>query len=44
MELIYHVPTPILFIDGFNALNQACKDGIGIFLTGDSLVEKDIKD
>lgn len=37
-------PPPILFMDDFNALNHACKDGIGIFLTGDSLVEKDIKE
>ncbi|MED7819422.1 MULTISPECIES: LysR family transcriptional regulator [unclassified Francisella] len=36
--------SPVLFIDDFNALNQACKKGIGLFLTGDRLVEKDIKD
>ncbi|WP_420842887.1 LysR substrate-binding domain-containing protein [Francisella halioticida] len=36
--------SPILFIDDFNALNQACKNGVGLFLTGDRLVEKDIKE
>lgn len=36
--------SPILFIDDFNALNQACKKGIGLFLTGDRLVEKDLKE
>ena len=36
--------TPLLFIDDFNALNEACKRGIGLFLTGDRLVEKDLKE
>ncbi|MED7787473.1 LysR family transcriptional regulator [Francisella sp. 19X1-34] len=36
--------SPILFIDDFSALNEACKKGIGLFLTGDRLVEKDIKE
>ena len=30
---------PILYMNQFAALNQACLDGIGMFLTGDSLVE-----
>ena len=37
-------PPPILFMDEFNALNQACKDGIGVFLTGDILVEKELSE
>lgn len=37
-------PPPILFMDDFNALNQACKDGIGIFLTGDVLVEQELSE
>jgi DNA-binding transcriptional LysR family regulator len=37
-------PSPILFMDEFNALNQACKDGIGIFLTGDILVKKELSE
>ncbi|CAM2975425.1 transcriptional regulator [Legionella steigerwaltii] len=37
-------PKPILFMDDFNALNQACKNGIGLFLTGDSLVKQALKD
>lgn len=36
-------PAPILFIDDFSALNQACKNGIGVFLTGDRLVANDIE-
>lgn len=35
---------PILFMDDFNALNQACKDGIGAFLTGDVLVQKELRE
>jgi|GEM_PF-6119272 len=35
---------PLLFMDDFNALNQACKNGIGLFLTGDRLVEQDLKE
>ncbi|WP_158617408.1 LysR substrate-binding domain-containing protein [Legionella sp. km772] len=30
---------PILYMNQFSALNQACLDGVGIFLTGDSLVQ-----
>ncbi|WP_411961310.1 LysR substrate-binding domain-containing protein [Francisella sp. SYW-9] len=30
-------------MDDFSALNEACKKGIGLFLTGDRLVEKDIQ-
>lgn len=37
-------PKPILFMNDFNALNQACKNGIGLFLTGDRLVEQALKD
>ncbi len=37
-------PKPILFMDDFNALNQACKKGIGLFLTGDRLVESALKE
>ncbi|WP_454785549.1 LysR family transcriptional regulator [Legionella sp. WA2024007413] len=37
-------PHPILFMDDFNALNQACKKGIGLFLTGDTLVEQALKE
>lgn len=37
-------PVPILFMDDFNALNQACINGIGLFLTGDRLVEQELKD
>lgn len=36
-------PPPILFMDDFNALNQACMNGIGLFLTGDRLVENELK-
>lgn len=37
-------PPPILFMDEFNALNQACKDGVGVFLTGDVLVEQELSE
>ncbi|MCE0722526.1 LysR family transcriptional regulator [Legionella resiliens] len=37
-------PKPILFMDDFNALNQACKNGIGLFLTGERLVEHALKE
>lgn len=33
---------PIVYMNDFNALNQACINGIGVFLTADRLVEKDI--
>lgn len=35
---------PVLFMDDFNALNQICKSGIGLFLTGDKLVKKELKE
>lgn len=31
-------PSPVLYMNNFEALNQACIDGIGIFLTGDTIV------
>ncbi|KTD44544.1 LysR family transcriptional regulator [Legionella oakridgensis] len=34
-----HCGKPILYMNNFNALNQACLAGIGLFLTGDSLVK-----
>ncbi|STY28258.1 transcriptional regulator [Legionella wadsworthii] len=34
---------PILFMDDFHALNDACMRGIGLFLTGDRLVEQAIQ-
>lgn len=34
---------PRLYMDNFDALNQACIDGIGAFLTGDTLVQDAIK-
>ncbi|KTD64046.1 LysR family transcriptional regulator [Legionella spiritensis] len=33
---------PVLLMNEFDALNQACKDGHGIFLTGDVLVQKEL--
>ncbi|CDZ77694.1 D-malate degradation protein R [Legionella massiliensis] len=34
-----HCARPILYMNSFDALNQACLAGIGMFLTGDSLVK-----
>ncbi|WP_133131129.1 LysR family transcriptional regulator [Legionella yabuuchiae] len=34
-----HCGKPILYMNNFNALNQACLAGVGLFLTGDSLVK-----
>ncbi|WP_165483112.1 LysR family transcriptional regulator [Legionella genomosp. 1] len=33
---------PVLLINEFDALNQACKDGHGLFLTGDLLVKNEL--
>ncbi|MDI9818474.1 MULTISPECIES: LysR family transcriptional regulator [unclassified Legionella] len=35
-------PKPILFMNNFNALNQACLNGLGLFLTADRLVENEL--
>nr|WP_269570501.1 LysR substrate-binding domain-containing protein [Legionella tunisiensis] len=34
-----HCAKPILYMDNFEALNQACLTGVGLFLTGDILVK-----
>ena len=34
-----HCAEPIIYMNNFDALNQACLDGVGLFLTGDSLVK-----
>ncbi|CEG56179.1 LysR family transcriptional regulator [Legionella fallonii] len=34
-----HCAQPILYMNNFDALNQACLAGIGMFLTGDTLVK-----
>ncbi|STX39228.1 LysR family transcriptional regulator [Legionella feeleii] len=34
-----HCAKPILYMDNFEALNQACLAGVGLFLTGDILVK-----
>lgn len=34
-----HCAQPILYMNNFDALNQACLSGIGMFLTGDTLVQ-----
>ena len=36
-------PAPLLFMDNFDALNQACINGVGIFLTGDVLVKQELE-
>lgn len=33
-----HCAQPIVYMNNFDALNQACLAGVGLFLTGDSLV------
>jgi DNA-binding transcriptional LysR family regulator len=38
-----NISQPALIINEFNALNQACKDGHGIFLTADILVQKELE-
>ena len=37
------ISTPVLLMNQFDALNQACLDGHGAFLTADILVEKYLK-
>jgi DNA-binding transcriptional LysR family regulator len=34
---------PVLYMNHFEALNQACCDGIGLFLTADTLVTTELK-
>ncbi len=34
---------PILYMNNFEALNQACCEGIGLFLTADTLVKSELK-
>ena len=36
-------PAPLLFMDNFDALNQACINGLGVFLTGDVLVKQELE-
>lgn len=35
-----HCAQPIIYMNNFDALNQACLNGLGLFLTGDSIVEE----
>ncbi|KTC70235.1 transcriptional regulator [Legionella birminghamensis] len=37
------IPRPVLLINEFDALNQACKDGHGLFLTGEILVKNELE-
>lgn len=37
-----NINRPVLLMNEFDALNQACKDGHGIFLTGDILVQNEL--
>jgi len=37
-----NINRPILLMNEFDALNQACKDGHGLFLTGDILVKNEL--